>query len=132
NQQKFDLIVFNPPDFPSIIQKSHRGDYVEKFVDGGKDGREHLDQVIKKAHLYLNKNGRIQLVQSYVSNVEKTVKLLEKNGLKVKITATKIEPFGRTGRERIDYFKKLGIKIIYHSDIPMEKLCIVTAYKNKI
>lgn len=49
--EKFDLIVSNPPQLPMINGSLHDS--------GGEDGRIEIDQIINRARKYLNKNGTI-------------------------------------------------------------------------
>lgn len=123
--KQFDLIVSNTPHIPT--PRTSYNEYVRMNVDGGPDGRKCIDQLIKEAKDHLNEGGRIQLVQSHVANIEKTISEFSKSGLPAKVTAEKTEPFGRTGCERIEYFKGLGIGIEYDNGIPLEKVCIITA-----
>ncbi len=70
--EKFDLILFNTPYLP--VESDEGESWVEKAWAGGKTGRKVIDRFIDEASKYLAKNGRILLVQSSLSNVEKTLK----------------------------------------------------------
>lgn len=85
-EDKYDLILFNTPYLP-VIEEEHVDDDYSKAWDGGESGREVIDKFIEQAPSYLKKGGRIQLVQSSLSDNEKTLKIFEKMGLKAEITA---------------------------------------------
>lgn len=55
--EKFDLILFNPPYLPSEKIK-----HVD--LDGGKNGTEIIEEFLKQAGKYLNKDGKILLLCS--------------------------------------------------------------------
>ncbi len=81
--EKFDLIVFNAPYLPV---ENHEGkSWVEKAWAGGKTGRFVIDQFIDNVSRHLAGDGRILLVQSSLSNVEKTLHRLSKLGLSASI-----------------------------------------------
>jgi len=73
--EKFDFIFFNAPYLP---QKPK--DDLEKAWAGGKKGREVIDRFLEEAPEYLEKNGKILLLQSSISNLNKTKKKYEKMG----------------------------------------------------
>ena len=128
--KQFDLIVSNVPHIPT--PKRSDNEYVRLNVDAGPNGRKYIDQIIMGAKHHLNEGGRIQLVQSEVTGIEKTLSAFSHHGLSAQVTAEKIEPFGRTGCERIEYYKKLGIDIRYDKKIPVEKVCIITARRKNV
>lgn len=81
-EEKFDAITFNAPYLPGEPEEP-----IDLALVGGKTGREVLDRFIKEVPEYLNPGGVVQIVQSSITGVEKTLKLLEKAGLRGKITA---------------------------------------------
>lgn len=85
-EDKYDLILFNTPYLP-VIEEEHVDDDYSKAWDGGESGREVIDKFIKQAPAYLKKDGIIQLVQSSLSDNEKTLKMFEKMNFKAEITA---------------------------------------------
>lgn len=70
--EKFDLILFNAPYLP--VEQAEGKSWIEKAWAGGKTGRTFIDRFIKKASKNLTENGHILLVQSSLSDVEKTIK----------------------------------------------------------
>lgn len=63
--EKFDLIVFNPPYLPTKNE--------DISWDGGREGIEIIENFLKDAKNYLNEEGRIYLVSSSLSNFKKII-----------------------------------------------------------
>ena len=89
--KQFDLILFNTPYLPS--EEEGQKTWIEKAWAGGLDGRETIDRFLSDVPKYLEVDGRILLVQSTLSDVDKTLKTFRKAGLKAKITATEKAAF---------------------------------------
>ena len=86
--EKFDLILFNPPYLP-ISDEEKKHDWLEKAWDGGKNGRDIIDNFLEKFENFLKKDGRVQMVQTTLSNVQKTLDFLKKRNFFVEIQAEK-------------------------------------------
>jgi release factor glutamine methyltransferase len=84
---KFDTILFNAPYLPS--EKEEHKTWIEKAWAGGPDGRELIDRFLLEAPKHLRMNGRIFLVQSTLSEVDKTMQTFEGAGLQAKVIAEK-------------------------------------------
>ncbi|MBS7643501.1 methyltransferase [Candidatus Bathyarchaeota archaeon] len=82
--EKFNLIIFNSPYLPVEETKE---EWLEKAWSGGKNGREVIDRFVNEAPKYLKENGRILLLQSTLSDVDKTVENLRKLKLNVRVIA---------------------------------------------
>jgi release factor glutamine methyltransferase len=74
--EKFSLIFFNSPYLPS--ESDEEKSWIGKAWAGGKTGREVIERFIVAAPRYLVANGRILLVQSSLSDVDKTIKVFNK------------------------------------------------------
>lgn len=85
--EKFSLILFNSPYLPS--EDWERKEWIGKAWGGGQNGREIIDEFINQAPKHLTRNGRILLVQSTLSHVDKTIENFRQKGLKAKIVAEK-------------------------------------------
>jgi release factor glutamine methyltransferase len=85
--EKFDLILFNTPYLPTN-EDEMVDDELEAAWDGGKDGRDVINRFIEKLPVHLNAGGRVQLVQSSLSNIEETTGRLMKMGFEVSVTAS--------------------------------------------
>ncbi len=86
--KKFDLVLFNTPYLPTEEEERLEGNINTAF-DGGLDGREIIDTFIDSVKDYLKKGGRVQMVQSTLSDNEKTLKRLRELGFNADITAGK-------------------------------------------
>jgi len=86
-ERKFDLILFNTPYLPTDTDEILEDDLNYAF-DGGLDGRSVIDRFLNQIKNHLNEGGRVQLIQSSLSNVEKTLLKLEELGFLVEITAS--------------------------------------------
>ena len=84
---KFDLILFNTPYLPTDEDEIVK-DELEVAWDGGKDGRSVINRFIKDLPKHLNLGGRVQLVQSSLSNIEETLGILMEMGFTVSVTAS--------------------------------------------
>ncbi len=87
HNERFSLILFNAPYLPSNSDEEKT--WIGRAWAGGPTGRQLIDRFISKAPHYLNKNGRILLVQSSLSNVSKTLYKLEEARLNARILAEK-------------------------------------------
>ena len=85
--EKFDLILFNTPYLPTE-EDEKLDDELNAAFDGGLEGRETIEKFIEEVKDYLNEGGRVQLVQSSLSDNEKTIQKLEENGFDASITAS--------------------------------------------
>ncbi|MCD7782266.1 MAG: class I SAM-dependent methyltransferase [Methanosphaera sp.] len=90
--EKYDIILFNTPYLPVVEEESMDDDY-SKAWDGGVDGRNIINPFLEQVAKYLEDNGRIQIVQSSLSDNEKTLEYLNKNGFKAEITANEHQFF---------------------------------------
>jgi len=86
--EKFSLIIFNPPYLPTS-GKDKIGGWLEKAWDGGVNGRRVIDRFLDEVKKFLKENGRILMVQSTLSNVEKTLQRMVTMGFYVKILGIK-------------------------------------------
>lgn len=85
--EKFDLILFNTPYLPTD-EDEIVNDELEAAWNGGEDGRSVINRFIKDLPLHLTPKGRVQLVQSSLSNIEETIGMLMAMGFKVSVTAS--------------------------------------------
>lgn len=87
----FDLIVFNPPYLPK--SPCDANNWLSRAWNGGEKGRKVIDKFLEEFDNYLKHSGRLQLVQSSLSNPNLTMKKLEEKGFSVEVTARKKLPF---------------------------------------
>ncbi|MHA1267677.1 MAG: HemK2/MTQ2 family protein methyltransferase [Candidatus Helarchaeota archaeon] len=87
--EKFDLILFNPPYLPiDRTQMNSLPAPLTRAWNGGITGRFYIDPFIEECRNFLNKGGRVQLIQSSLSDIKKSCQLFQINGFEVKIHAS--------------------------------------------
>jgi release factor glutamine methyltransferase len=69
--ERFSLILFNAPYLPS--EPDEEKSWIGKAWAGGRNGRKIIDRFIMDAPNFLAAGGRIQLVQSSLSDVNRTI-----------------------------------------------------------
>lgn len=91
---KFDLILFNAPYLPT--NENEPLSWLSRSWEGGPTGRQLIDRFIRDVKKYLKKGGRVFLMQSTLSDVERTVNEFLKSGLEAKIISNLALPFFET------------------------------------
>ena len=89
--ETFGLILFNAPYLPS--EPYEERSWIGRGWAGGPSGREAIDRFITDALEFLKAGGKILLVQSSLSDIDKTMERFDETGLKTKIVAEVIFPF---------------------------------------
>lgn len=87
HNERFSLILFNSPYLPS--NPGEEKTWIGQAWAGGPTGRQLIDRFIVETPRYLRENGRILLVQSSLSNFNKTLYKFGEAGLKARILAEK-------------------------------------------
>lgn len=87
--ENFDLIIFNPPYLP-VSEAESQKTALERSWNGGKDGRKFIDEFLDQVGDHLNRGGRFSFVQSSLSNVGKTLKILQGMGFRINIKTEKL------------------------------------------
>jgi HemK-related putative methylase len=88
--QKFDLIIFNPPYVPSEeISTEKQTSGIDLAVDGGKDGAEIINKFIDQLFFFLSDSGVCYLLISSLNKQKKIEELLKKNNLFFEIVGSK-------------------------------------------
>ena len=82
--EKFDVIIFNPPYLPQ-----EKGMKEHKDLFGGKNGWEVIERFFKEAKNYLNKNGEILILFSNLTNKKKVNSIIKKNNFKFELLEEK-------------------------------------------
>jgi len=83
--ERFSLILFNAPYLPS--EPDEEKTWIGKAWAGGRNGRKTVDRFIRDAPKFLARGGRIQLVQSSLSDVNRTTEMFEESGLRASVAA---------------------------------------------
>ena len=82
--KKFDVILFNTPYLPTDSDDIINDDLNYAF-DGGLDGRKVIDRFIKEAPNHLNDKGIVQIIQSSLSDNDRTLDMFDRNGFVAEI-----------------------------------------------
>ena len=93
-EEKFDLILFNVPYLPSENTEDHS--WLGRAWSGGVAGRQVIDRFICEAPKYLRQDGRVFLMQSTLSGLDKTLRKFGGHGLKASVVAERALPFFET------------------------------------
>lgn len=88
SEEKFDLILFNTPYLPTH-EDEVLDDDINAAWDGGINGRKIIDKFLDSLYEHIRIGGRVQLVQSSLSDVERTIERLEEMGFQASVTARK-------------------------------------------
>lgn len=91
NNQRFSLILFNSPYLPS--EPKEENSWIGKSWAGGPNGRNVINRFISGVPSWLAEDGRVLLVQSSLSDPEKTIEMFDELGLKSKIVSDVKFPF---------------------------------------
>ena len=91
--ESFSLILFNSPYLPS--EPDEERSWIGKAWAGGSNGRKVIDRFVMDAPNFLAAGGRIQLVQSSLSDVDRTVKMFSERNLRAMVVAQVKVPFER-------------------------------------
>ena len=86
-EEKFDIIVFNPPYLPE--KTLHRN----KQFYGGRTGREVIDKFIKNSSNHLKKEGRIFIVFSSITGEKEVIEIFHSYGFTSKTVARQKVPW---------------------------------------
>jgi len=83
--EHFNLILFNAPYLPS--EPDEEKSWVGKAWAGGSNGRKVIDRFVMDAPNFLAAGGKIQLVQSSLSDVNRTIKMFSERNLRAMVVA---------------------------------------------
>jgi release factor glutamine methyltransferase len=89
--ERFNLVVFNSPYLPSELDEEKS--WIGKAWAGGPSGRQVIDRFIADVPKFLTDEGRILLIQSSLSDVDKTLELFRKRKLEAFVVARVKVPF---------------------------------------
>ncbi len=83
--ENFSLILFNSPYLPS--EPDEERSWIGKAWAGGSNGRKVIDRFIMDAPNFLAAGGKIQLVQSSLSDVNRTIQMFSERKLRAMVAA---------------------------------------------
>ena len=105
--RRFDLVVANPPYVPSVDDAEGRGP--ARAWEAGPDGRLHLDRLLLALPGRLRPGGRVMIVQSSLSDVDRTTAMLEDAGLEATTVASETAPLGPITAPRAEELERRGV-----------------------
>ncbi len=82
--KKFDVILFNTPYLPTDSDDIINDDLNYAF-DGGLGGRKVIDRFINQVSNHLNDKGIVQIIQSSLSDNDRTLDMFDRNGFVAEI-----------------------------------------------
>ena len=82
--EKFDVILFNTPYLPTDSDDIINDDLNYAF-DGGLDGRKVIDRFIDQVSNHLKDKGIVQIIQSSLSDNDRTLDMFDRNGFVAEI-----------------------------------------------
>ena len=85
--RKFDVILFNTPYLPTEDDEVIE-DNLNYAFDGGLNGRKVIDLFLNEVPNHLNDGGMVQLIQSSLSDNERTLDMLDELGFICEIAAS--------------------------------------------
>ncbi|MGW2346687.1 HemK2/MTQ2 family protein methyltransferase [Streptomyces sp. NPDC001661] len=103
--RRFDLIVANPPYVPAPSPRAPRRGAARAW-DAGRDGRLVLDRICRTAPRLLRSGGTLLIVQSALSDDDRTLGLLRSRGLDAEVVGRRWIPFGPVLEERQQWLRR--------------------------
>jgi release factor glutamine methyltransferase len=114
----FDLICANLPQMPTPPGRG-RDDPVAAADNGGLDGWEILDKVIRQAPAHLAPGGRLVFTVFAFLGRKTAFAKLDAAGLKPQILGSEVQAFPRIGYERLDHIRSLDTeRVLPASGLP--------------
>ena len=89
--EKFSVILFNSPYLPS--EQDEEKSWIGKAWAGGLNGRKVIDRFIINSPKVLTENGKILLIQSSLSDIDKTLEMFSEKKLLARVIAKVKVPF---------------------------------------
>jgi release factor glutamine methyltransferase len=105
--RRFDVILTNPPYVPT--PPGARSVLGSPAWEGGPRGRDLLDRICAGAAAHLRPGGELLIVQSALADVDRTLALLEAEGLAADVIAEQRGPYGSIALARMDYLERAGL-----------------------
>jgi release factor glutamine methyltransferase len=109
NDQRYDVIVSNPPYVPDPNGDRLPSRGPRRAWDAGRDGRILLDRLIAEAPGHLRPAGTLLVVHSEICGTDITMDRLRTAGLEARVVARHRGPLGQLMRERIGHLRQQGV-----------------------
>jgi release factor glutamine methyltransferase len=101
----FDVVLANPPYLPTPQGASMPGSHA---WDGGHDGRAILDRLCREAPARLRPGGDLFVVQSSLADIERTLTMLTRAGLRSCCVAVHRGALGPLAQTRLQHLRAVG------------------------
>ncbi len=102
--ESFDLIATNPPQMPTPPGRDW-GDAMACADNGGPEGWDMLDRIIREAPEHLTPQGRLVFTLYDFLGVSRAQESVQAVGLTARILAREDQPFPRLARERLEHLR---------------------------
>ena len=105
--ERFDLIVSNPPYVPAEDDSPPRGR--ARAWDAGHDGRELLDPLLARAPAHLSPGGALLVVHSSITGEQRTLDAMRAGGLEPAVVRRERSPLGPLHGSRAELLERRGL-----------------------
>ncbi|WP_393062813.1 HemK2/MTQ2 family protein methyltransferase [Streptomyces sp. LN549] len=126
-EQRFDLVMSNPPYMPTPRARSRNSRRSEVAWNAGYRGRETVDRICAHAYGVLRPRGVLLLVQSSLCGVGATLAQLTEAGLSCSVIDRSYVPFGPVITERLAWLRAQGL---VGADQDEEELVVIRATRD--
>jgi release factor glutamine methyltransferase len=107
-EERFDLIVSNPPYLPAPEgQLPNRG--LSRAWEASHSGRAYIDRICAQAREHLHPRGALLLVHSSVCGEQETLRALATRGLEPQVLVRKLGPLGPLLHSRAEWLRERGL-----------------------
>jgi release factor glutamine methyltransferase len=105
--RRFDLIVSNPPYLPGDEDLPRHG--ASRAWEGGATGRLLVDRIVERAREHLRPGGRLLMVHSSVTGLDRTLEALAAHGLETEVLERRQGRFGGLLAARAARLEETGV-----------------------
>jgi release factor glutamine methyltransferase len=104
--ENFDVIAVNPPQLPTPPDREWH-DPQSRVDNGGLDGWQVLDRIIRESPPHLKPGGRLVFTLFVFLGVERGLERFREAGLNPRVLAREEQPFPRLARERLEHIRSV-------------------------
>ncbi|WP_329459575.1 HemK2/MTQ2 family protein methyltransferase [Streptomyces sp. NBC_01497] len=126
-EERFDLVVSNPPYVPTPHAQRTRRHMPAVAWDAGHGGRQALDRMCAHTRDVLRPGGVLLLVHSGLCGTGETLRRLTANGLRCSVTDRARVPFGPVVTQRLPWLRAQGL---VGAGEDMEELVVIRAERS--
>ncbi|MBD1319669.1 HemK2/MTQ2 family protein methyltransferase [Gordonia hankookensis] len=102
-----DVVLANPPYVPTPSDATRSA--LGYACNGGELGRDVIDSIIERAPILVRPGGTLLLVQSTISDADRTMTALSALGFQVSVSHTRTIPFGPVMLGRAAWMEERGL-----------------------